>query len=255
MISIKKLHKAFGKNKVLKGIDIDFCEPGITAVLGPNGSGKTTLIKCILGMVIPNEGDITLDDENIKGKWAYRNKIDYLPQIARFPENLKVKELLSMIKDIRGGEENSKNFIELFDLEPFLNQRLGNLSGGTLQKVNIMLALMYDSPLLILDEPTPGLDPLSLVRLKKLILEEKAKGKIILITTHIMSFVEEMADNVIFLLEGNIHFKGSLNQLKTNYQSEKLEEAIAKILEGKKYEFSSNGHSKKQVELKTQSNI
>jgi len=255
MISIKKLHKAFGKNKVLKGIDIDFNEPGITAVLGPNGSGKTTLIKCILGMVIPNKGEITLDDENIKGKWQYRNKIDYLPQIARFPENLKVKELLSMIKDIRGGEENSENFIELFDLEPFLNQRLGNLSGGTLQKVNIMLALMYDSPLLILDEPTTGLDPLSLVRLKKLILEEKAKGKIILITTHIMSFVEEMADNVIFLLEGNIHFKGSLKQLKTNYQSEKLEEAIAKILEGKKYEFSSNGHSKKEVEIRTQSNI
>ena len=85
---------------------------------------------------------------------------------------------------------------------------------------------MYDSPLLILDEPTTGLDPLALVRLKKLILEQKAKGKIILITTHIMSFVEEMADNVVFLLEGNIHFKGSLKQLKTNYDSEKLEEAI-----------------------------
>ena len=69
---------------------------------------------------------ITIDDKNVKGEWAYRNKIDYLPQIARFPENLKVKELLSMIKDIRGGEENSERFIELFDLEPFLNQRLGN---------------------------------------------------------------------------------------------------------------------------------
>ncbi len=255
MISINKLHKAFGKNKVLKGIDVNFNEPGITAVLGPNGSGKTTLIKCILGMVIPNDGTIILDDKNIKGEWEYRNKIDYLPQIARFPENLKVKELLSMIKDIRGGEENSERYIKLFNLEPFLNQRLGNLSGGTLQKVNITLALMYDSPLLILDEPTTGLDPLALVRLKKLILEEKAKGKIILITTHIMSFVEEMADNVVFLLEGNIHFEGSLQQLKTNYKSEKVEEAIAKILEGKNYNFSSNGHSKRDVELKIQPNI
>jgi Cu-processing system ATP-binding protein len=252
MISIQNLHKSFGKNKVLKGIDVDFIKPGITAVLGPNGSGKTTLIKSILGMVIPNEGTITVDGKDIKGQWAYRNKIDYLPQIARFPENLKVKELLSMIKDIRGGVSDSDQFIGLFDLQPFINQRLGNLSGGTLQKVNIMLALMYDSPLIILDEPTTGLDPLSLVRLKKLILEEKAKGKIILITTHIMSFVEEMADNIIFLLEGNIHFKGSLKELKSSYNSEKLEEAIANILEGKKHSFSANGHAKKDVAYKIQ---
>jgi Cu-processing system ATP-binding protein len=255
MISIKNLHKSFGKNKVLKGINVDFIEPGITAVLGPNGSGKTTLIKCILGMVIPNEGKITFDEKDIKGQWAYRNQIDYLPQIARFPENLKVKELLSMIKDIRGGTANSDQFIELFGLQPFMDQRLGNLSGGTLQKVNIMLALMYDSPLIILDEPTTGLDPLSLVRLKKLILEEKKKGKIILITTHIMSFVEEMADNIIFLLEGNIHFQGSLKQLKSDYHSEKVEEAIANILEGKKSNFSSNGHVKSDLSLKIQTNI
>ncbi len=255
MISIQNLHKAFGKNKVLKGINVNFDEPGITAVLGPNGSGKTTLIKSILGMVIPNEGKITVDGKDIKGKWAYRNQIDYLPQIARFPENIKVKELLSMIQDIRGGTENSARFIELFNLEPFLNQRLGNLSGGTLQKVNVTLAMMYDSPLLILDEPTTGLDPLSLVRLKKLILDEKAKGKIILITTHIMSFVEEMADKIIFLLEGNIHFEGSLTQLKTDYKSEKVEEAIANILEGKKYDFSTNGHMKNEVKVNFQPNI
>ena len=255
MISIQNLHKSFGKNHVLKGINVNFDKPGITAVLGPNGSGKTTLIKSILGMVIPNDGVIEVDGKNIKGEWTYRNKIDYLPQIARFPENLKVKELLSMIKDIRGETDSSDQFIELFGLEEFLNQRLGNLSGGTLQKVNIMLALMYDSPLIILDEPTTGLDPVSLVRLKKMILEEKAKGKIILITTHIMSFVEEMADNIIFLLEGNIHFNGSLNDLKTDYHSEKLEEAIANILEGKKSEFSSNGQSKSPAEFKIQPNF
>src|SRR5690606_26200424 len=123
--------------------------------------------KCILGMVIPNEGTIAVDGKDIKGNWAYRNAIDYLPQIARFPENLKVYELLSMIKDIRGQAENSQQFIDIFNLEPFMNQRLGNLSGGTLQKVNITLAMMYDSPLLILDEPTTGLDPLALVRFKK----------------------------------------------------------------------------------------
>ena len=114
MINIQHLHKAFGKNQVLKGIDLTFDKPGITAVLGPNGSGKTTLIKSILGMVIPNQGDITVMGENIKGKWIYRDQIDYLPQIARFPENLKVSELLRMVKDLRSRDANDKKLIVFF---------------------------------------------------------------------------------------------------------------------------------------------
>ncbi len=255
MISIQNLQKSFGKNHVLKGINIRFDQPGITAVVGPNGSGKTTLIKCILGMVIPNEGTIAVDGKDIKGNWAYRNAIDYLPQIARFPENLKVYELLSMIKDIRGQAENSQQFIDIFNLEPFMNQRLGNLSGGTLQKVNITLAMMYDSPLLILDEPTTGLDPLALVRFKKLVAEAKAKGKIILITTHIMSLVEEIADDIVFLLEGNIHFQGSLNQLMTSCNAEKLEDAIAQILYDNKYILSGNGQMKRDMSVNFQPNL
>lgn len=243
MINIQHLHKAFGKNQVLKGIDLTFDKPGITAVLGPNGSGKTTLIKSILGMVIPNQGDITVMGENIKGKWAYRDQIDYLPQIARFPENLKVSELLRMVKDLRSRDANDKKLIEFFELEPFLDQRLGNLSGGTRQKVNIVQAFMYDSPMMILDEPTAGLDPVAMIRLKELINNERAKGKTILITTHIMSFVEEMADEIVFLLEGHIHFRGSLQSLKNQYQESNLERAIAKMLEGKT-NSSSNGVSK-----------
>ena len=230
MIELNNLHKSFGKNKVLKGINLSFNQPGITAVLGPNGSGKTTLIKCILGMVIPDKGDILVGNENIKGKWTYRNQIDYLPQIARFPENLTVKELLRMVKDLRNQEASDMRLIDLFDLHSFLDKRLGNLSGGTRQKVNLVLAFMYDSPLIILDEPTSGLDPVAMLRLKDLIWSEKEKGKTILITTHIMSFVEEMADNIVFLLEGKIHFKGSLLEIKERYAGHTLEEAIANIL-------------------------
>lgn len=230
MITITNLHKSYGKNHVLKGVHLSFDQPGITAVLGPNGSGKTTLIKSILGMVIPEKGEILVENENVKGKWQYRNKIDYLPQIARFPENLKVKELLEMVKDLRSQPADDQSLIKLFDLYPFLDKKLGNLSGGTRQKVNLTLAFMYDSPLIILDEPTAGLDPVALLRLKDLILQEKEKGKTILITTHIMSFVEEMADEIVFLLEGHIHFKGSLQNIKTTYSGHTLEEAIANIL-------------------------
>ena len=142
MVSIQNLYKKFGKNHVLKGVDLSIKDGGIFAVLGPNGSGKTTLIKSILGMVIPNKGDITVLGENIKKNFNYRHQIDYLPQIANFPTNLKVKELINMIKDLRGNTTEDLRLIELFRLEPFLDKKLGNLSGGTKQKVNIVLTFM-----------------------------------------------------------------------------------------------------------------
>ncbi len=230
MVSINNLHKKFGKNQVLSGLELTINEGGIFAVLGPNGSGKTTLIKSILGMVIPNKGDISVLGENIKKNSDYRHKIDYLPQIANFPSNLKVKELIKMIKDLRQNTSEDKQLIKLFKLEAFLDKKLGNLSGGTKQKVNIVLTFMFDSPLIILDEPTTGLDPISLIRLKDLIQKEKAKGKTILITSHIMSFVEEVSDEIVFLLEGKIYFKGTIQDLKTKTNQPDFEHAIASIL-------------------------
>ncbi|MCD2259879.1 ABC transporter ATP-binding protein [Psychroserpens luteolus] len=230
MVSIQGLYKKFGKNKVLSGLDLEIEEGGIFAVLGPNGSGKTTLIKSILGMVIPNKGEISVLGKNIKNSSKYRNKIDYLPQIANFPSNLKVKELIKMIKDLRGKTAEDESLIKLFKLEPFLNKKLNTLSGGTKQKVNIVLTFMFDSPLIILDEPTTGLDPISLIRLKTLIQTEKSKGKTILITSHIMSFVEEVSDEIVFLLEGNIYFKGSISELKQMTSQPDFEHAIASIL-------------------------
>lgn len=231
MIEIKKLYKKFGKNEVLKDLDLSINQGGIFAVLGPNGSGKTTLIKSILGMVIPQSGSIKLNGNTIKKDWKYRNEIDYLPQIANFPNNLSVKELIKMIKDLRANNTNNEQaLIELFKLEPFLDKKLGNLSGGTKQKVNLVLTFMFDSPLVILDEPTTGLDPISLIRLKDLITKEKEKGKTILITSHIMSFVEEVADEIVFLLEGKIYFKGTISELKTKTEQPDFEHAIASIL-------------------------
>lgn len=230
MVSIQNLHKKFGKNEVLSGVDLNINKGGIFAVLGPNGSGKTTLIKCVLGMVIPDKGNIDVLRENIKKGSNYRHKIDYLPQIANFPSNLRVKELIKMIKDLRGNTTIDEQLIDLFKLTPFLDKKLGNLSGGTKQKVNIVLTFMFDSPLVILDEPTSGLDPISLIRLKDLIQAEKAKGKTILITSHIMSFVEEVSDEIVFLLEGKIYFKGSISELKTKTEQPDFEHAIASIL-------------------------
>ncbi|HNU59405.1 MAG TPA: ABC transporter ATP-binding protein, partial [Aquaticitalea sp.] len=175
-------------------------------------------------------GSISVFDKNIKKNPDYRHKIDYLPQIANFPGNLKVRELIKMIKDLRKPTTEDTRLIELFKLEPFLDKKLGNLSGGTKQKVNIVLTFMFDSPLIILDEPTTGLDPMSLIRLKELIHQEKNKGKTILITSHIMGFVEEVSNEIVFILEGNIYFKGTIPELKEKTGQPDFEHAIASIL-------------------------
>ena len=230
MIEIKDLRKRFGKVNVLAGIDLKINTPGVFAILGPNGSGKTTLIKSILGMVLPQSGEIKFQGVSIASKWEYRKKIDYLPQIARFPDNLTVQELINMIRNLRETTSSTEELVTRFELGPFLDKKLGNLSGGTRQKVNIVLTFMFDSPLMILDEPTAGLDPVSLIRLKELIQKEREVGKTILITTHIMNLVEEIADGIFFLLEGKIYFRGTVAELKQQTGQEDLEHAIAKIL-------------------------
>lgn len=233
MIHISDLHKKFGSNQVLTGLDLTIESSGIVAVLGPNGSGKTTLIKSILGMVIPDKGEIKIDEKSIKNDWNYRLNINYLPQIANFPGNLKVSELIKMIKDLRNKECEEENLIKIFGLEPFLDKKLSNLSGGTKQKVNILICFMSDSPLIILDEPTTGLDPAALIRLKELILNQRKAGKTILITTHIMQVVEEISDSIVYLLEGKIYFQGSVKQLLKETRKDNVEQAVAALIQEK----------------------
>lgn len=229
MIKYSKLNKKFGKLEVLKDLNLEIRKGSINAILGPNGSGKTTLIKCLLGMVIPDSGTIEINGKEVKGQWMYREEIDYMPQIANFPPNLKVKEIISMIKDIRNREARDLELIEYFGLQPFLNKQLSNLSGGTKQKVNIVLAFMFDNPLLILDEPTNGLDPVALLKLKELIAKEIKRGKTILFTTHIIRLVEELAEDIVFLLEGKTYYQGPVAGLLEKHEAKDLEHAIADI--------------------------
>ncbi len=233
MIDIINLKKDFGKLEVLKGVDLSLRTGKTTAILGPNGSGKTTLIKSILGMVRPTSGEIYFNDEPVFGRWKYRHNIGYLPQIARFPENLSIRELIGFVENLRGQQSNSKPLIDLFDLEAELRTKLRYLSGGTRQKVNLVLTFMFDCPVYILDEPTSGLDPVALIRLKDLIEEKKGQGKTFIITTHIMNLVEEIADELIFILEGKIFYQGTFEGLMESQHEINLERAIAKILSEK----------------------
>ncbi len=239
MIELKKVTKSFGKQVVLDEINLNITPGSISAILGPNGSGKTTIIKSILGLVIPNSGEIYVDNQPTIHQWQYRSKIDYLPQIARFPENLTVKELLALVKDMRSQESSEDDLLKRFGLVESVDKKLRNLSGGTRQKVNIVITFMFDNPVLILDEPSSGLDPVSLLTLKDLVLEEKAKGKTILLTTHIMSLVENLADEVVFLLEGKVYFQGTKDEIISLTPASDLERSIAHLL--------SNSHQEQPV--------
>jgi Cu-processing system ATP-binding protein len=230
MIEIKNIQKAFGKLHVLQGINLKLESGKIYAFLGPNGSGKTTLIKSILGLTLPDKGQILINNDDIKNNWRYKSCIGYMPQIARFPENLTMVELFRMTKDIRKSPATEENYLALFNLEDSGNKKLKNLSGGMKQKVNAILAFMFNPDILILDEPSVGLDPVSNLKLKNLMQQERERGKTILLTTHILSEVEELADEIIFLMDGKIYFKGSVTELVQTQNENNLERAIARML-------------------------
>ncbi len=230
-MEIEDLHKRFGRNRVLKGVNLRIKKGEITAILGPNASGKTTLIKCILGLVIPTSGRITVMGYDTRRGVEYRRLIGYMPQIARFPENLTVRELINMVKDIRGEGASEEYYINLFGLERFLDKPLSVLSGGTRQKVNATLAFMFDNAMYILDEPTVGFDPVASTHFKDELIKLKNRGKSIVFTSHIMGEVEDLADRVVFLLGGRIRFDGTPQQFKEQTGENTLERAIARLME------------------------
>ncbi len=231
MIEIRDLKKVFGKAEVLKGIDLSIESGKVTAIVGPNGSGKTTLIKSILGLVKPTSGIIEVEGENIHNNFNYRNKIGYMPQIARYPENLTANELLSLVKELRSNADTgSSELIKSLKLSDEVEKPFKNLSGGTKQKVSATIAFAFDPKIYFLDEPTAGLDPVSSSFFKDLVLKEKQNKKTIVLTSHIMSEVQELAEEIVFLLEGEIRFKGTIDSLLKNQKETKLERAIAELM-------------------------
>jgi Cu-processing system ATP-binding protein len=230
MIEISNVTKRFGKLTALKNVSTTCKKGEVIALIGPNGCGKTTLIKSILGMVVPEEGDILFDKKSIKKDWLYREHIGYMPQIGRYPENMSIAQVLDMLKDIRKSPNQviDEDLYLNFKLGEILEKRMGTLSGGTRQKVSAQLAFMFNPKVLILDEPTAGLDPLATEILKDKI--SKEKDKLILITSHILSDLDDVVTHVIYMQEGEIFFKKAIDQLKEDTGKHRLSEAIAHVM-------------------------
>lgn len=234
MISIKQVNKTFGKIRALDNVSIELSKGKSYALIGPNGSGKTTLIKSVLGMVIPSSGDIMLDGKSILQDWKYRENIGYMPQTGRYPENMTIGQLIDMMKNIRkNSSELDDSLIDQFKLYKIYDKRMHALSGGTRQKVSAALAFLFNPPVLILDEPTAGLDPVSVELLKEKILAEKDRGKLLIISSHILSDLDELSSDMIYIYEGKVLYNNTIHAIKEETQEKRLGKAIATMISQK----------------------
>jgi Cu-processing system ATP-binding protein len=231
MIVIRDISKQFGKLHVLENIQLECNKGECIALIGPNSCGKTTLIKCILGMVLPDKGEILFKGKSIDNDFAYRQHIGYMPQIGRYPENMTIGQVISMIKNIRNSNAQlDEELLNRFELTKLFDKRMGTLSGGTTQKVSAVLTFLFNPDVLILDEPTAGLDPLASEILKEKIITEKQKGKLVLITSHLLSELDDLVTQIIFMQEGKVLFHKTIEQLKADTGEQKISKAITHLL-------------------------
>jgi len=254
MIRIEHINKRFRKLQVLDNVSASFTKGQVVSLIGPNGSGKTTLIKSILGMVRPDSGKIYVEEQLVNSDHTYREKIGYMPQIGRYPDNKKIGQLFKMLQNIRNTpvEKLDKTLIEKFELEKIFEKPMRTLSGGTRQKVSAALAFLFDPAILILDEPTAGLDPLSSEILKEKILVEKKKNKLILITSHILADLDELTTHIMYMQEGKMQFFKDMEALQEETGELRLGKAIARIMKGEQF---NNEWIDKMLEIKNDEKI
>ena len=233
MIEARGLTKRFGNLRVLDGVDLVVPRGQITAIIGPNGSGKTTFNKSILGLVRPDGGELLFDGIPVNGDPGYRARIGYMPQAARFPENLCAEEVIRLVLSIRGNPwRRDDELLQVFDLGPAMRTPVRLLSGGMRQRINAALAFLFYPDLLILDEPTAGLDPVSSGALKDKLRRERDAGRTMIVTSHVLSELEALADHIAFLLDGKVRFSGAPSELRALTGEPTLERAIASLMRG-----------------------
>jgi len=232
-IEIAGLTKRFGRSDVLRSLDA-VIEPGrVTALIGPNAAGKSTLLKCVLGLVRPDAGTVRVHGMLVTSDPSYRRAIGYMPQRAAFPDNLSGDEAIALLRQVRGSDAAIDfELIERFGLGPELRKRVHALSGGTRQKLNAVAAYLFRPSLVILDEPNAGLDPVANAVLKQKILDSTRAGATHLITSHVLSELEELADDVLFVIDGRVRYSGSLESLRTSTGERRLERAVGSLMAG-----------------------
>jgi Cu-processing system ATP-binding protein len=234
MIRVSGLRKRYGAHEALRGVSLELRPGAVTALVGPNASGKSTLIKAMLGLVRPDAGVVTIGNVPVDHAGEYRKAIGYMPPLARFPENLSVADVIGLVSAFRPGVARDDELIEAFHLVREMDRPVRTLSGGTRQKVSAAIAFLFRPAMLILDEPTAGLDPLSATILKEKIRAVRADGRSVLITSHVSAELEGLCDDVAFICDGEIGFSGSFNSLLDQVGERRLEGAIASLVRSRR---------------------
>ena len=231
MIELINISKSFGKTNALKNVSLQLSAGKCIGLIGPNACGKTTIIKNILSMGVPDAGEILFDGHSIKGDVKYKNKIGYMPQIGRYPENMSIRQVINMIRDIRAfqGREDTELY-DAFGIDQIGDKKMRTLSGGTTQKVSATIAFLFNPPVLILDEPTSQLDPISSELLRDKIIKERENGKLILITSHLLSELDDLLTDIIFMQEAEVLFNKSVDALFEETGETRVSKAISKLL-------------------------
>ncbi|HPZ89455.1 MAG TPA: ABC transporter ATP-binding protein [Flavihumibacter sp.] len=230
MIHFQSISKKFGRLPVLNEVSLTLEKGNCIALIGPNGCGKTTLIKSLLGMVIPDKGDILFNGQNIKGQEKYRSQIGYMPQIGRYPDNMRIGQVIDMIKQIRPSSDLDNDLYKQFDMATMTDKRMRTLSGGTIQKVSATLAFLFRPPVLILDEPTAGLDPIAAEILKEKIIAARNNGSLVLITSHVLSELEGLVNRLVFMQDGKVLLHEDIETLKATTRQSTIAKSITALL-------------------------
>ena len=231
MIELKGVSKNFGITQALDNVNLKLGSEQCIGLIGPNACGKTTMIKSILSIVIPTSGDILIDNKSIKDDVSYKSMIGYMPQIGRYPENMSIGQVVDMIKSIRNDNKPLDDELwNAFDLSKMKDKKMHTLSGGTIQKVSATIAFMFNPKILILDEPTAGLDPLASEILRDKIKKERSNGKLIIITSHLLNELNDVLSHIIFMEEGKVVFYKDIDNLLQETGQPSISKSISYLL-------------------------
>jgi len=237
IISIKNLKKAYGNNRVLKGIDLEIEAGQIIGYIGPNGAGKSTTVKILAGLDHHFEGEILINGINVKeDPIAVKRIIGYVPEVSELYELLTPMEFLELIGNLHGLEnsvieERATRMLNHLGLEKHLNDRMETFSKGMRQKVLLVSGLLHQPKIIFLDEPLTGLDANSVILVKDIISQLAKEGATIFYSSHIMDVVEKISDRIILLNAGTIFADGDFETLQSKYGNT-LENIFSKLTGG-----------------------